>query len=566
MSINCEKLAVVVSPHQDDAVISLGQLLLEFYGTGIILNVFTISDSNIQNFTGTEEITRVRDAEEKSVITDYKVEVKNGGFKDCELRGIAWDNHLANVDLSLLTEVSDWILRELSNIDGKYDLFMPAAFGLHPDHYLTILAFTVDKILTLVRKRVQNIYLYGEQPYLSENNGRHCGHAMLQGFTSGKYPIASNIKSQMLGHYPSQLSSERREVLSELPYEYYWEATPIQLEEFLLACLRRNEVGAFDGFSRRDWLEKVEASYQSPSREFLTIVTQSSKDKDIVFPLVIETITLPKVGIVKLARFAGVFVSDYFSVNPDVDQEAYLDLKQQLEAMGIDGVWFSNIRVESEFSQIIKTLDHGEILSNIPSVGLFCDLSFDQWLVKKSKNMRKNAKRKFESLSGYAESLGESIEFVTKPASTDSIRTLLANQQTRADQKGFDAFIEKSEFSSFVRSLKDTPSVLAGELKVGDRILSSLLFFVDEENKSIAFYMQSFDAQWERFSPSFCAIIKLIEYAHDNGFLYVDFLRGDEDYKRHFTDNKFEMIKFVDVINNSVSLGNLVDFVSSYEE
>ena len=68
MSAKFERKAYVVSPHQDDAVLSIGMILRE-YGRVDIANLFTLSDSHIlPNVDMSKEaVSLMRHEEDKSV-------------------------------------------------------------------------------------------------------------------------------------------------------------------------------------------------------------------------------------------------------------------------------------------------------------------------------------------------------------------------------------------------------------------------------------------------------------------------------------------------------------------
>ena len=93
-----------------------------------------------------------------------------------------------------------------------------------------------------------------------------------------------------------------------------------------------------------------------------------------------------------------------------------------------------------------------------------------------------------------------------------------------------------------------------------------LLLIFEPENKTVGIYLQSFSEKLEEYSPSFCAIAKLIEYAHKNRLLYVDFLRGEEPYKFGFVNHRVDMIKFLDQLNPNIDRRTVVDFIKKYEE
>lgn len=569
MSLELDRTAVVISPHQDDVLISMGQFLMDLYKKKIILDIFTQSNSTMDEVVSTQEVTQARAQEEKAVSDSYQIDIRSAGLPDSELRGVSWDDHLATVDRGVLHRISEWLIEELSVIEGELDIFIPAAFGLHPDHYLTLLSFVTERLLKTVRDRATNIFLYGEQPYLQENKTHHAGHRLLEEYETHLHAINPNDKRRMLQHYPSQLTEGRVENLANLPNEYLWKLSSEQLSEYLQASLKREGAGHFSGFNDVTWLENVKQSFQKDNREFIEIIVINDEGINITVPIVIDRMQLESGKNVLFARFAGVYTSDYFETSIPIDVTALNNLKNQLQRKGVDALWLSNIRVDSlTGATLTEDIQSGSAVTvpNIPTVGLYCDLSYHDWLSKKSKNMRRNAKRKWQKLNEHAQSLDESLSFSVNAATPATIQQLLVNQEQRALQTGKDAFNQSHDFSAFITSLSDHPNVMVGELMIGDDVLASLLFLQDKDQKTLAFYMQSFDSKWEEFSPSFNAILKLVEYAHSEGFLYLDFLRGEEDYKQHFVDHQVDMMKYIYILSTNHESQEVVDFIAHYEE
>jgi len=556
--------AVVISPHHDDAAISLSSTISNQYERARLVNIFTRSDSTILDIEAkVGVITQIRTEEDASFVARYGYSSVNGGFPDSELRGVAWNDQEAEIDQELLGLVSAWIKEQTENVDEPFDLFIPAAFGLHPDHYMAMIA----AIKTNTGKPV---HVYAEQPYFADNSGCHKGHKMLT--NEKRISCPTQDKREALSFYPSQFSNERIKWLSQIELEHYWQLTVEEQEIFLRLSYLRNDQGEIRTFGSSDWVDKIKQSYTSSQRTFLDISIPTRSNEQASLPVCIDTFDIPGIGEVKVARHASIYTSDYLVIGEGTgfDQSSYQAFRSAVSNSGADIILLSNVRVESDFYSCLgeqtKTSETAILLKNISSVGLICEPSYEDWYALQTKNMRRNIRRKLEKLNATAEEMGDSLRFELKRLDEFSLENLLQNQKRRAATTGLNAYIDDSEFSQFLSRLVDIPSIQIAELRIGNEVVSSLLLIVEPERKTIGIYLQSFSEKWTDYSPSFCSITKLIEHAHKNGFLYVDFLRGEEDYKLGFVNNNVNMVKFLDQLNPKIDRGILVNFIKNYEE
>ena len=197
---------VVISPHSDDAAISLGSLLYHIYLPCSILVPFNRS---LENMLGIDnEVTELRKKEDKVIADKYGFKFIYGNFLDTSLRGVPWDEKRTKVDVDLLREVSGWIMKNLPKDFGR--IFYPAACGEHPDHIICNLSIAQSH--EVLRK---NSAMYMEQPYYLECPPIMCSLVEVEFCTS--------FKREMLSAYSSQITKERLDILAgKITKEYYF--------------------------------------------------------------------------------------------------------------------------------------------------------------------------------------------------------------------------------------------------------------------------------------------------------------------------------------------------------
>ncbi|MDD3998906.1 MAG: hypothetical protein PHR98_02250 [Candidatus Shapirobacteria bacterium] len=216
--------AVVISPHIDDAVISLGSHLYQSYGRVDVLNVFNLSQETI---TGVEipQVSSERKKEDKQVTVEFGFNFSYADLPDTSLRGVRWDDPTAPLNEELLNQQADWLLGQIRKFPTSSTVFIPASFGLHPDHYLTTCAFSDGLLQNELKQR--QFFVYADLPYYFQPRFRrfqHNGHDLLvsDGHIN-KMEIDQELKQRMLSAYLSQLSQKRIDLLTVThTKEYFW--------------------------------------------------------------------------------------------------------------------------------------------------------------------------------------------------------------------------------------------------------------------------------------------------------------------------------------------------------
>jgi len=200
--------ALVVSPHSDDAAISIGSTIYHAFDRCVILTPFSRSMANMLGVR--HEVTALRKVEDAAVARAYGFRFEYADFPDTSIRGVKWDAPDAPVDAALLDALCGWLRERVAahaEDAGDLVIFYPAAIGGHPDHRLCALA------ARRIVPRFAAALVYVEQPYAHEVGQPLGPHAQRRPFDSG-------FKRQMLRLYPSQLTDERVELLVRLGAEY----------------------------------------------------------------------------------------------------------------------------------------------------------------------------------------------------------------------------------------------------------------------------------------------------------------------------------------------------------
>jgi hypothetical protein len=278
------------------------------------------------------------------------------------------------------------------------------------------------------------------------------------------------------------------------------------------------------------------------------------------------------------ARYAGACSSDYmeFEGINDLDEVALENIELQLEELGVDAIWLSGIREDYPVATLMSTLEGGDDQALIPGVSSFrslCDINgFDGWregLNGKRKKKMRQIQRKIQSLEQYAEENRLSVTYAIKDLTPERLETFFRLQGERAEQLGtIDALGDKQDYRDLLDRAASQGLILVSEIKVGDDVISSMLLDINEKSKCVSIIAQGFDNDWSEYSPSFINMFKLIEYAHDKVFHYVDFLRGNEPYKYYFTDTELNLYKYVRILSTADDHARtlITDYIKSYDE
>lgn len=131
---------IIVSPHPDDAVFSLGGFMISNNHYQLtIINVFTVSCYTVTGFGNPESITAARMKEERKVSKRLNVKSINLGFRDASLRApytceADYLNPILDVRYDASWPMIDVTVRTAAASNDYEFLLFPLGLGHHVDH------------------------------------------------------------------------------------------------------------------------------------------------------------------------------------------------------------------------------------------------------------------------------------------------------------------------------------------------------------------------------------------------------------------------------------------------
>jgi len=218
----------ILSPHIDDAFLSIGGSILNWRSKGIkvkVYNIFSISDwtspnsiSGLNYLLDVRENTDLRKNEEKEVgeLTDFKYEFWN--FLDFPLREGFSQTENENMEDEILNK-----LQQCLNFDDVF--FFPLGVG-HVDHVL------IHEISVKFIDKGYNISYFEDMPHLSWGNLEY--KSFYDSQTKTKFPVCEKInftrkadiakryKSQVTGEWINSIKTYAYNQLDNEYYERYW--------------------------------------------------------------------------------------------------------------------------------------------------------------------------------------------------------------------------------------------------------------------------------------------------------------------------------------------------------
>ena len=155
--------------------------------------------------------------------------------------------------------------------------------------------------------------------------------------------------------------------------------------------------------------------------------------------------------------------------------------------------------------------------------------SFEDFLAKRPKDLRRNLRRYREK----AQALGTIRFTIDREARSDLLSALIDLHAARWRAAGQDGTIEANRAGGFLREVAGLLSRGDGlrifTLWLGERVAAIILAL--RNTTTVFSYLSAFDPQYEIFGFGRELLARAIRYAHEQGYQYWDFLRGDEPYK-----------------------------------
>lgn len=151
-----KKNIVIVSPHMDDAALSMGGGILQNDSKVKIITLFGSNWTLDGISPDSDRITKIRIAEEQSFIKKVKAEFIFCNLPEATMRG--YSDWTMKCDLHKDRELLEEIIAIINkNTESEDEVYLPAAVGEHIDHTLVF-----ESIKFLHNK---NLRLYEDLPY-----------------------------------------------------------------------------------------------------------------------------------------------------------------------------------------------------------------------------------------------------------------------------------------------------------------------------------------------------------------------------------------------------------------
>lgn len=215
--------SLIISPHLDDAILSLGGYLQQHKDKNdIVFTLFNTAWTTLEGDYSAQQITEMNLKEEKDVINLIGCKHKFANYDEALLRGyknwndslrIEHDNYLLN---SIISDVIG-IVKE----NNVTKIFFPLAIGKHVDH---VLVFEVAKKLTsfFSQEEIQ-ILFYEDLPYATYGGKNERLNEIKDDFDliSCHINITDSFKTKcdFLKKYKTQLSDGDLERIKKYSYE-----------------------------------------------------------------------------------------------------------------------------------------------------------------------------------------------------------------------------------------------------------------------------------------------------------------------------------------------------------
>ena len=561
--LNKYRHAFVVSPHQDDAVLSLGALLKR-YDHVDVANIFTVSNSHILSGmpNDTDLVSAIRHAEDSQIAEKYGFKFIDAGLEDAEVRGVAWNDVWANIDTDITQLILTFIENATkdSNVNLDTDIFIPAAFGLHPDHILS----SVAGIHAFRKMGRDAVYLFAEQPYYSEPRFvRTRLHDVLNQSTRISLPFNSDEKQDMLSIYSSQLSPERIQRIGHIGLEYIW---------------RHNTQNNHDGY-RYSWRPGIFASVQwtdiavdLKSKECDNLIISTHEGRDFFR----ENHRIAK-NYIQMIRPIGAGYFDYFDIPVSTDHDQY-DHKTVNQIVSDttpwgDVLWLSGIREDSPLYNLLECRlnERATLIPANSSYLVTCNTNgFNEWTDSKPSKIKSKIRR----IRKKQELLKTEHDLTTDifQADQNTINKFLEMQKRRAisNNKPMDIFYDNKDYVSLLRRLTNAGLLSAVSVRNNQtgHTAGVMLFTDSAEDQTISIVNQAFDPRYAHYCVGFIMQLELIHYAHCHDTIRVDYLRGDESYKLDFTEHQIQTYKYAEALTDVTTKNweEIVKYVKEYEE
>lgn len=268
-----------------------------------------------------------------------------------------------------------------------------------------------------------------------------------------------------------------------------------------------------------------------------------------IAPLYTSRMSIKGIPFMNVMRLIGAGESDYqaFILKKNKEEEALLAILEHLKGEKWDIFWLSDVHSESTTNLFItealrKTAYYFNVMQHTPCPYIELPKSFEDYQKMISGGTRRNINYYFTKLR----KIGNVVFVKIKETSVidKGMMDFFRLHESRWQSVGKPGALNSQELKQFHKEVS---------LKLS-RYLN--LSFIELDGKRIACeysydfndirfnYLRGMDMEYRQYRLGNILVIKLIEDAINEGVREYDFMRGDEEYKYHFTKTQRHNMKY----------------------
>jgi LmbE family N-acetylglucosaminyl deacetylase len=157
--------SLIVSPHPDDAALSLSATI-DSLSKKTLITTFDFSKNGI----GGDVDTLVRQNEDRRFAKTVDANVIFLNEPDSNYRGEKWYNFDFTLRVFDLDRITSKYLNVIESFARPFNLFIPMAFGLHPDHVMSF--YCCLCVFSKIQLTEIDIYFYHDLPYFLQEDAK----------------------------------------------------------------------------------------------------------------------------------------------------------------------------------------------------------------------------------------------------------------------------------------------------------------------------------------------------------------------------------------------------------
>lgn len=234
--------SLIVSPHPDDAALSLSTTI-DSLAKKTLITTFDFSKEEIGGVVD----TGIRQNEERHFAKTVDAKVIFLNEQDSNYRGEYWDKFDYTIRVSDLDRITSKYLKILESFNMPFNLFVPMAFGLHPDHVMSF--YCCLCLFSKIASTEIDIYFYHDLPYFLGADAKMASQKTIINTTNLiQIQTVHKEKEKLLKLYKSQLSDKYlKAFLEKSTTEYLRSCSGSQL--LTLDLCKIDSLARMDGIS-----------------------------------------------------------------------------------------------------------------------------------------------------------------------------------------------------------------------------------------------------------------------------------------------------------------------------